>query len=490
MYGLSEILAEQGSPAEVLVFLAVTVVVFLVVAFVIYVLIMALLRLGLPKPVPMRRVLFPSGKRLRENLGDYVLAASTSILLALTLMVKHELVQQIQGFDMAKVEPEAVAVVFDFGLTPELAREISHATLGEVVGPLLKAGKVEQSDLLVRYVTQLVPKGWLTPAVLISACIVLAVFYLLWLARRRYLALNKSPDSAPEYAKTFRPLMTLALCVGLLLASALPLAEGGQKFLARSAMDAIQESGRSQRAQTSEVSRLISQELRKQRERAAFLYCADCEDPGESIWQTVERGTDGPNDLQPLIERVNETAASCQSACEAQAAELAAALDPLRSRFAGMDSALEELRRGLAQLGERQIPELARNQEQDRARLDQALADMGRQLALLRREAERFGAMTDGWEELQRRVARLESFHNQRVIEPDRESLLVCRRLATIWAQQSQQNQESRCGFSGESWTTDTKAQYERCLNAPADFRDRETRARNEQLSRCRPPVQ
>jgi len=489
MNRLSQILSEQSSPAEVLVFLAVTVAIFLGLAFLIYVLIMALLRLGLPTKVTLMQVLLPGARRVRENLGDYVLAVSTSILLTLSLVVKHDLVQQIADYDMGRVGAEAIAVVFDFGLPEDLAEEIGEATLGEVVQPLLAAGKVEESDLLVRSVIAHVPKGWMTAPVLIAACIVLAAFYVAWLARRRYLALRKSPDSAPQYSATFRPLLTLALCVGLLLASALPLAQGGEKFLARSAIDAIGEAGRSTR-QTSSVSRLISQELRKQRERAAFLYCAECEDPGESIWQAVDRPSGELPNLGRIIERVESVASSCQAACDAGAAELGSSLDPLQSRLGALESRLNDLQRQLALLGERQIPDSDRAQARQHAEFTRQLEELNRRLTLLTQQFDRLGGVPGVLRELQRRVAWLESQHRQPAASGERERDAACERYAQQAVEQQRLNIANSCRLSGPRWSDSIQVHYEWCLGASTALRRRETSARDAALGNCRPPVQ
>jgi hypothetical protein len=470
-----------------LVFLAVTVAVFLGVAFLVYVLIMALLRLGLPERVPLRRVLLPSARRLRENLGDYVLAASTSILLALTLMVKHDLVQDIRTFDMARVTPEAVAILFDFGLPADLASQIGAASLDEVVRPLLAAGKVEESDLLVRNVVQQLPGGWLTPPLLIAACIVLAVFYLLWLARRRYLALHQSPDSAPEYASALRSLLSLALCVGLLLASALPLARGGEKFLARSALDAMDEARRSGRP-ASTISLAISQELQKQQRRAAFLYCPECEDPQQSIWQSVNGPSPDPGVVQPLIERVEAAASACQAACDAEVANVAASLDPLRARFAGMENQLNQLQRQWASISEQQLPAAERLEAEERAKLAGAVAGLEKRLAQLTREFDTLPSTPVALEDLQRRVARLESQDREGVAATDPESSRACKEYASRAVAMQQKNLASGCNLTGARWSTDVQGHYDWCLGAPETSRLLESRAREAELSKCRPP--
>ena len=489
MSQLSAILAEQSSPAEVLVFLAVIVAIFLVSSFLIYVLIMAVLRLGLSEKVPLRRVLFPSGKRLRENLGDYVLAASTSILLALTLASKHDLVQQIRNYDMDKVKPGAVAILFDFGLPDELLQRISEqAKLTDVVQPLLEAGKVEQSDLLVRSVIPHVPKGWLTPQVLIIACIILAIFYLLWLARSRYGALKSSPDSAPKYAATFRPLLTLAVCVGLLLASAVPLAQGGEKFLARSALNAMEEGRKSDRI-GSDIAGEITKELRKQRERATFLYCPGCAEPTKSIWETNATPEAVGKIVDDLAGRVDAASSACESACAQDRASLQSELAPIASRVSALEARLGAMQRALAQVSERQFPELQRGLEKDRSETTRKLDLLDRRLTLLTQEFDKLGGVSEALRNIERRVAWLESQHRLQTATTDPRTVAACREYAAKAVDQNKWNLEYRCNFSGSRWSGNFQQHYDWCLTASEAARRAETTARDNALRECHPPV-
>lgn len=482
----SVILAEQSSPAEVLVFLAVTVAIFLAVAFLVYASIMFLLRAGLPERVPLRRVLFPGTDLLRENLGDYVLAASTSLLLALTLMVKHDLVEQIRNFDMARVQPEGAAILFDFGLPAGLAAQISEATLGDVVQPLLEAGKVEASDLLVRDAVERLPKSWLTPAVLIGAGIVLTLFYLLWLARRRYLALKKSPDSAPKYTGVVRPLLTLAVCIGLLLASSLPLAEGGENLLVRSALDAIREAGEATDPQASRLSRLIRGELRKQRQRAAFLYCAECDDPRASIPETTGGASGAPDGLGPLVKRVDEASAACRTACDAQLADMQAFFGPLRARLTDQQEQLNDIQRQLAEVREREVPQPAGDQAAEREALSRRIAELEQQVTRLGRQIDAAGATPAPLDELGRRVAWLESQHRENTATAQPVNDRLCAQYARQAVEMQRRNLEAGCNLTGARWSEDFEAHYNWCVGVPASLRLVENRARETELNKCR----
>lgn len=242
MKTFERLLAQQNSPAEVLVFLALSVALFLVIALLLYVILITMLRPGLSKQIPLRRVLLPSGEQLRINLGDYALVLATSLLLSLTLLAKQDLVEQIANYEMNSLDKKQIDALFDVAPPPELASRLAHETLEEIVQPILKAGRVEEVSILVKSVVLLIKQDdpqWLTATKLVVASCLLASLYLAWLAWRRFRTLRERPDSAPDYSSTFRSLLTLGLCVGLLLASALPLAEGHEHLLGNSALAAI-----------------------------------------------------------------------------------------------------------------------------------------------------------------------------------------------------------------------------------------------------------
>lgn len=509
MNSLSALLAQQSSPVEVLVFLAVVVAVFLGIAFLVYALIMTFMRFGLPTKVPLSRVLFPSPRQLGKHFGDYFLAVATSVLLSLTLMVKHDLVQQIANYEMNTVDAEEIARLFDFGLPADLYGEIEKATLGEVVQPILAAGKIEESSLLVQSIVKSLPQQWLNPKVLIAACAIVTVFYLLWLARRRFKALSQSPQSAPEYASTFRSLLTLALCIGLLLASALPLAQGGEKFLARSALDAIAHEGQSGR-NPSKISDQIARELRRQQERASYLYCPNCQEPQQTIWETVRTGAPQSPDLQPIIDELDDARNACQASCSAELERLQAMMEPIQRRLealnasgnardgqftalneqlGGLTGQVTELQRAIAVLNERRIPALDQRHVRENEELKRRIERLDQQLTRVIQEVAKLGGVTNELGDMQRRVEWLEAQH--RDSPPDRQTSRnrECDRYATDAVAKNKLNLENKCGFTGGRWSNNYNGHYEWCLGAPELFRVTETNARNSALKNCSPPV-
>jgi len=437
---LGSLLAEQNSPVEVVVFLAVTVALFLVIALALYVLIMALLRPGLPKEIRLRRVLLPSASQLRDHVGDYALAVTTSLLLSLTLVAKHDLVEQISSYDMASIPADEVAVLFDFGVAPDLAARLAGATLDEVVQPVLAAGKTEEASLLVRSVIAKVkttsPKPWLTPRNLVIACSVMGVLYLAWLARRRFRTLRERPDSEPEYATTFRSLLTLGLCVGLLLGSGLPIAEGGESLLGQSALAAIAHD-HALNGTASPVSGEIRVELMRQRERAKALYCPTCDPPGASIWEVVENGSVGTAELTARVR-------AQKAAAEAVEAALRAELDATRERLGALSAESEGLRSQLAiletagarrdlrlrdldttareaaaccVLRKREMDELATRHARDHGLVDGRIDELGQRLRGMQRG---LGEQEDRQDQLQRTMAQRNTALDRKIAELER----------------------------------------------------------------------
>lgn len=510
MNRLSLLLAEQSSPVEVIVFLFVVIAAFLITALLVYLLIMTVLRLGLPKPVSWSRVFFPSAEQFRESLGDYLLALATSVLLSLTLIVKHDLVQQISGTKVDPAHAAEIARIFDYGVPTDLLLEMEGAALSEVVQPLLAAGKVEESSLLVRHIVKGLPESWLTPPVLVWSCIALAMLYLLWLSRRRFKTLSRNAEAPPAYVSVFRSLLTLALCVGLLLASAVPLAAGGEKFLAKSALSSMAEAARLDQP-VSPLSRRITNELRRQKDRAAFLYCPECRDPRQSVWEALDGGTPSVGDTSTAGGDLDQAISECRAACAADTRRLQQMMAELNRRLSRLeaDSAGDEVspavdgeqlgqlaerlaraENTLEELAGRRLPGLARTHERDKALAEQARSDLDRRLRLVAAELAELGRLAGELESLPPRVTRLESFHQDRPSTnvPTRRDP-ACVEYAERAVQQHKMNLGSRCGFTGPRWSGDIDGHYNWCVAVPAFFREAETAARDEQLGSCREPI-
>ena len=81
--GIRDLMVEQRSPTEVIIFILVGVIVCMLLALAVYMAIMMLLwTTHLRKEVRLSRVFLPSAQQLREYFGEYALAISTSVLLS------------------------------------------------------------------------------------------------------------------------------------------------------------------------------------------------------------------------------------------------------------------------------------------------------------------------------------------------------------------------------------------------------------------------
>jgi archaellum component FlaC len=355
--------------------------------------------------------LFPSAGHLRAHLAEYSLAFFTALLLSATLSVKHDLVSQIENFKLSKVDIEEVDKLFDFGLPEGLSREISSATLDDVVQPMLASGKVEEAGLLVRSVIALgLPDSWLTQTVLIITSLVLSLVYLVWFALRRFKTLRAQPDSPPKYAGTLRSMLTLALCVGLLLASTLPLASGGDKILANSALNAMAYEARMDN-RPGPLSDKISRELATQQQWASYLYCPECQMPRQSIWEVVDEDSGGLDGLFDNLDKLERDVAACQDACSVELERFRDGLDQVRNR---LGSLINGVRANATQFNELQtkLGELERTITASTQRL---LEEQGREIRQMhsrdwRRIVEQISGLEEQiesiWGELENRVSR------------------------------------------------------------------------------------
>jgi len=407
---LARLLAEQSSPAEVLVFLVLVMVIFLVAAFLIYALLMALLKPGLPEGLPFRRVLFPGFRHLQENFGDYALAIATSALLTLTLMAKSQLVDQIANFEMTRVGVDKVASLLEFGLPAGLNAEIARSSVSDVVQPLLAAGKVDEASFLIRSVIALgLPDVMLDPRLLLILCLAISVLYIVWLARARVRALKASPDSAPSYARTFRQLLTLALCVGLLLASLLPLTVSGERLLANSAMEAMAFDYRQEGL--GPVATLIAAEISKQDRAAQYLYCPDCPPPAQPLPALIQGGAVNVAGPPDGMDRLREEVAACRQSCDMEIQTLREAVGRLESRLAAVEGNADRFVRNLAGI-ESRLGGLDGGQQRQDGRLDRLearLQDTARWSDQLRAIEGRLGGLDGGQQRQDEQLAGLES---------------------------------------------------------------------------------
>jgi hypothetical protein len=250
---LQMLLAQQTTPDEVVIFLLLTILAALAVAFLIYgVLLTGFWHWRLREVASIRALLFPRFGQLRTYAPEYALAAMTSVLLSLTIVERNEVVQLIHSFEIERLpdpaseairtampfrsvdaadirldEPQdpvtaAIVAVLSGAVAPTLA--IAEVGAAALLRPMLAAGEGGRGLAALRAIAdEVAPSAW-TGAVsrnsLLTAAALLLLLYSAWLAWTRGRAVEADPDADVDYRRLAGRLVVPALCVALLLSSA------------------------------------------------------------------------------------------------------------------------------------------------------------------------------------------------------------------------------------------------------------------------------
>ena len=247
---------EQTTAEEMIIFVLLAVLFALLLAFLLYGLILSFLWHGhLRSVTSFRRLLFPTRTQLREYLGEYSLAAVTSVLLTITVAARHEAVNAIleyriadlpvevfrESFPTGGVEPDdfmpedtapdSLALAYSAALTPGSADAATRSPalnlpVEVLLSTMVRAGQPDRASPWLRLAVQ---EGALNPqrgfpqrSHMIAVAILLLIGYTSWYAWQRSRKVEKSgraPDST-EYGEVARRLLAPAVCLALLLISA------------------------------------------------------------------------------------------------------------------------------------------------------------------------------------------------------------------------------------------------------------------------------
>lgn len=216
-----QLLAEQTTPAEVLNFVVVVVgAALLTVALLYAVLMTAIWAIRLRPKVAYKSVFLPTREQFVEYAGEYLLAIGTSVLLSLTLLARHSIVEEVLSHPLH--ERHATQLQELLPHLPDPAAALRQGTVASVfLTPLLEAGRTSDAYAIATSVVGELGETRLstfpTRNSLLFLCLAMMIAYLAWLARGRYRDLREPKPGEPEYARTARGLLTLAVCVGLLL---------------------------------------------------------------------------------------------------------------------------------------------------------------------------------------------------------------------------------------------------------------------------------
>lgn len=242
---------EQSTPDEVVVFLVLGTLAALVVAFTLYALILvALWRWRMAGKGRLRSILLPSRKRLKANLGEYLLASTTALLLTFSVAARHDVVQAVLEQPVESLNEAALRDVLHIdsvnagvfraaGASDDVAEAVAGKLSGrdlaaaevellrdisvrDFVHPMLRAGLPDNasrllltSSLALQGRTATMP----TRGQLLFAAATLLLFFVGWSGWRRIRELQVA-ESEPDWSALAKRLSVPALCVPLLLVSA------------------------------------------------------------------------------------------------------------------------------------------------------------------------------------------------------------------------------------------------------------------------------
>lgn len=235
-----QILVEQTSPLETIVFVSLVVAVCLLLATIFYAGLMSLVwSLQLRKTgVGFRQVFLPSANQVREYAPEYVLASCTSLLLAYTTVVRHALIETLKGINAGT--ENGIGSLFA-GAEFSVSDTLGGLSLSKVIQPALEAGRSEEMKAILMEILEGREELTFDPTLVLVAGGLLVISHLLWLAHRRYtfLAENPGKEGTLGYNKTSRSIRVLAVCVALLLAA--PTLAANSELLIEGTFAAIKE---------------------------------------------------------------------------------------------------------------------------------------------------------------------------------------------------------------------------------------------------------
>jgi len=216
---IRELYAQQATPPDLIIFLAVCVALFILVGWTIYTAIVAVLWAFGWRPAKRLRELLlrPPFATLRKRAGELVIMSAITLFFVFVLAAKKSVVDQVVN---AKLGVDDVST----SLPGVLADPIAITAL-TAIKPLVKADAPAQAKILIEdVVLPRVEAEALARFVAVGAFVlgvVLAIVYLAWLVRY----VSRHLGERDTFKKAMRGLSLLAVSLALLLASASALAE-------------------------------------------------------------------------------------------------------------------------------------------------------------------------------------------------------------------------------------------------------------------------
>lgn len=265
MNRIVELFTEQTTADQTVIFLLLGTFFILVICLVAYALLLLLLsRWRMPQEYTVWQLLLPSGDSIRRYSAEYLLSGFTALLLALTVAVRHEMVEEVLSSDISQINHQLVSSALPMG-PPLKAHLVAAGANGEqaqrlidwmdkgtikkvsvsfegLLRALLESGlKVEANSLLSLVVDSAFTEKYsrLLKRVLLLAATILLIAYVGWFSVQRWKKVRTKKAGDPDYAEIIKRLSLPAVCITLLLASAVTLPDKQRLInsaLARAAM--------------------------------------------------------------------------------------------------------------------------------------------------------------------------------------------------------------------------------------------------------------
>ena len=407
MNWLTAIYAEQTTPDEVVIFLMLGTFLTLLIAFFIYAVVLVVLsRWRMKEGYTLRMLLFPSAARIRKYSAEYAMGTLTALLLALTVSSKHVAVQSVLAHDIGAVGHQTIREALPFGrldahelvdvdVDADTAEKIAAwladgvarpaaISAESMVRPLLEAGMSENANMIVRAIVNNLPtvsnSKILQRALLVSA-VLLLLGYVLWFGVQRWKELQQSRANEPGYASIIKRLSLPAVCIPLLLVSAVALEDSERIVKSTVAAAAVTST-----AVETPISRVIENQVAVISSRGRLLDASDLEQLNQNLQRLGKRVDASMNQVSSLESRLRDS----ETALDAAAAKLGRNADArasdARAAFAALKDGLSDVQTILRdQLDS--VAELAREARANAGAaaakigpLEQAIAELDRNL--------------------------------------------------------------------------------------------------------------
>lgn len=411
MNWLKSLYAQQTTPDEVVIFLLLGTILTLLVSFIAYAaIVIALSKWRMKKEYSTWSLLFPSPGRMRQYAAEYLLGTLTALLLGLTVSAKHNAVEAVLAQDISVIGRDVVrsalpfnslekAELIDEGVDPVQAdRLVAWLDEGvvaplsrsaeDLVRPLLMSGMVENASIVVRKAVDVYEESSgriIDQRFIMAVAVGLLIAYVGWFGVQRSREMRDGAGSEPKYAQIMKRLSLPAVCIPLLLVSAVALEDTTR--LENSVLGFASVPGP---ATDRRLSAVIARQAQAVTRGDLAVDARDLEQVNRSLEVVSQRLDVWSRDFARLQSRVDEAER-----------RLAAAMDSFSSEAARSESLSESLARlneALARI-EAEARQSAANAERNTALVDQRMERLSAGFSSLNTRVGRLSQILDSLQE-------------------------------------------------------------------------------------------